>query len=89
MFTGKAALLNGASRGMGLAIARGILDRGGSILNTASISAYRNPHKIGGYNISKAAVAHLTRQMASELAPKIRVNAIAPAVVKTRFASTS
>ena len=62
-------------------------DHGGAVLSTASTSAYRNPHKIGAYNVSKAAVAHLTRQMASELAPAVRVNAIAPALIKTRFAS--
>ena len=62
-------------------------DHGGAVLNTASTSAYRTPHKIGAYNVSKAAVVHLTRQMASELAPAVRVNAIAPALIKTRFAS--
>ena len=62
-------------------------ENGGSILNTASTNAYRNPHKTGAYNVSKAAVTHLTRQMASELAPKVRVNAIAPALIKTRFAA--
>lgn len=34
----------------------------------------------------RAALIHLTRQLASELGPKVRVNAIAPAVVKTDFA---
>ena len=62
-------------------------ENGGSILNTASTSAYQNPHRIGAYNVSKAAVTHLTRQMASELAPKVRVNAIAPGLIKTRFAA--
>jgi 3-oxoacyl-[acyl-carrier protein] reductase len=36
--------------------------------------------------VSKAAVAHLTTQLAIELAPSVRVNAVAPAVVRTRFA---
>jgi len=39
----------------------------------------------GAYNISKAGLVHMTRQLALELAPTIRVNAVAPAVVKTRL----
>ncbi|MGA2036841.1 MAG: SDR family oxidoreductase, partial [Acidimicrobiales bacterium] len=41
---------------------------------------------IGWYNVTKAAVAHLTRQMAYELGPSVRVNAVAPGLVKTDFA---
>jgi NAD(P)-dependent dehydrogenase (short-subunit alcohol dehydrogenase family) len=41
---------------------------------------------MGAYNISKAGLVHMTRQLALELAPGIRVNAVAPAVVKTRLA---
>lgn len=59
---------------------------GGSILNIASVGGIRSGSPIGGYNTSKAAVIHLTRQLALELAPGTRVNAIAPAVVKTSFA---
>src|SRR5690606_36159441 len=43
-------------------------------------------HGIGWYGVSKAAVSHLTRTLSVELAPRIRVNAVAPAVVKTTFA---
>ena len=38
------------------------------------------------YNTTKAALLHLTRQLALELAPGVRVNAIAPGLVKTKFA---
>ena len=38
------------------------------------------------YGLSKAALIYLTEQLAVELGPKIRVNAVAPAVVKTKFA---
>lgn len=60
--------------------------REGSILNVASVGGIRAGAPIGAYNTSKAAVIHLTRQLAAELGPGVRVNAIAPAVVKTDFA---
>lgn len=62
-------------------------DHGGIVLNVASVGGIRPGPDIGAYNISKAALIHLTKQLAIELAPKVRVNAIAPAVVKTRFAA--
>jgi NAD(P)-dependent dehydrogenase (short-subunit alcohol dehydrogenase family) len=58
-----------------------------SILNVASVGGIRAGSPIGAYNASKAALIHLTRQLAVELGPAVRVNAIAPAVVKTKFAS--
>jgi NAD(P)-dependent dehydrogenase (short-subunit alcohol dehydrogenase family) len=61
-------------------------DNGGSILNVASVGGLRAGSPIGAYNASKAAVIHLTRQLAVEMGPTVRVNAIAPAVVKTKFA---
>ena len=62
------------------------LSGGGSILNVASVGGLRAGAPIGAYNASKAALIHLTRQLGVELGPAVRVNAIAPAVVKTRFA---
>jgi NAD(P)-dependent dehydrogenase (short-subunit alcohol dehydrogenase family) len=59
---------------------------GGSIVNVASVAGLRPGPITGAYNISKAGLVHMTRQLAFELAPKIRVNAVAPAVVKTRLA---
>jgi NAD(P)-dependent dehydrogenase (short-subunit alcohol dehydrogenase family) len=41
---------------------------------------------IGVYNASKAALIHLTKQLALELSPKVRVNAVAPGVVRTKLA---
>jgi len=61
-------------------------EHGGAILNVASAGGVVAADKLGPYNVSKAALIHLTRQLALELGPAIRVNAIAPAVVKTRFA---
>lgn len=60
-------------------------DHGGVIVNVASVGALRPAPVIGAYNISKAAVVHLTKQLAFELAPTVRVNAVAPAVVKTKL----
>ena len=59
------------------------LREGGSILNLASIGGLGVEVGIGWYNVTKAAVLHLTRQLAYELGPAIRVNAIAPGLVKT------
>ncbi|HWB88988.1 MAG TPA: SDR family oxidoreductase [Acidimicrobiia bacterium] len=61
-------------------------EHGGSIVNVASVAGLRPSPMMGAYNISKAGLIHLTRQLALELAPKVRVNAVAPAVVKTRLA---
>ena len=61
-------------------------EHGGSVLVVASVGGLRSGAPIGAYNASKAAVIHLVRQLGAELGPKVRVNAIAPAVVKTRFA---
>lgn len=59
---------------------------GGAIVNVASVAGLRPPPKIGFYGTSKAALIQLTEQLALELAPAVRVNAVAPAVVKTQFA---
>jgi NAD(P)-dependent dehydrogenase (short-subunit alcohol dehydrogenase family) len=59
----------------------------GSIVNISSVSGVRPAPGIAFYGTTKAGLIHLTEELAVELAPKIRVNAVAPAVVKTRFAS--
>lgn len=61
-------------------------DHGGVVLNVASVGGVQVNRGLGPYGASKAALVHLTRQLAVELSPGVRVNAIAPAVVKTRFA---
>jgi NAD(P)-dependent dehydrogenase (short-subunit alcohol dehydrogenase family) len=66
---------------------RGGLDAGGSIVNISSVSGVRPAPGIAFYGLTKAALIHLTEELAVELAPKVRVNAVAPAVVKTRFAT--
>ncbi|MGF1663794.1 MAG: SDR family oxidoreductase [Kineosporiaceae bacterium] len=59
----------------------------GAVVNIASIAGVRASPGIGLYGASKAMLIHLTRQLAAELAPAVRVNAVAPAVVRTRFAA--
>ncbi len=61
-------------------------DNGGSIVNIASVAGLGPSPILGAYNISKAALIYMTRQLALEMAPRVRVNAIAPAVVKTVLA---
>jgi NAD(P)-dependent dehydrogenase (short-subunit alcohol dehydrogenase family) len=59
----------------------------GAIVNISSVSGVRPAPGIGFYGVTKAALIHLTEELAVELAPAVRVNAVAPAVVKTRFAT--
>jgi 3-oxoacyl-[acyl-carrier protein] reductase len=61
-------------------------EHGGAIVNVASLGGLRPSPFIGIYNASKAALLHMTRQLALELAPAVRVNAVAPGLVKTHFA---
>jgi NAD(P)-dependent dehydrogenase (short-subunit alcohol dehydrogenase family) len=61
-------------------------ENGGSIVNIASVAGVGASPFVGAYGMSKAAMINLTLQLAHEFAPIVRVNAIAPAVVKTKFA---
>jgi NAD(P)-dependent dehydrogenase (short-subunit alcohol dehydrogenase family) len=69
-----------------LVVAASMAERGGNIINIASIGGYAVEPGIGWYNVTKAAVIHLTRQLAGELGPRVRVNAIAPGLVRTDLA---
>jgi NAD(P)-dependent dehydrogenase (short-subunit alcohol dehydrogenase family) len=59
----------------------------GSVINLASVGGLGVEPNIGWYNVTKAAVLHITRQLAFELGPSVRVNALAPGLVKTRLAA--
>ena len=61
-------------------------EHGGAIVNTASIGGLHQSPLMGLYNTTKAALIHVTKQLALELSPRVRVNAIAPGVVRTRLA---
>jgi NAD(P)-dependent dehydrogenase (short-subunit alcohol dehydrogenase family) len=61
-------------------------EHGGVVINVISVGGIRPGPGLGTYNVSKAGLLHLTRQLALELGPGVRVNALAPGLVKTHFA---
>lgn len=70
------------------ALAAGLGSQGsGAVVNIASIAGLAPSPGIAFYGVSKSALLGLTVQLAAELAPRVRVNAVAPAIVKTRFAT--
>lgn len=62
-----------------------LAERHGSIVNVASISGLVGLSQQTAYSATKGAVVQLTRQLAIELAPDVRVNAVAPGAVDTEF----
>jgi 2-dehydro-3-deoxy-D-gluconate 5-dehydrogenase len=63
-------------------------DRGGKIINTASVLSYEGGIVVPSYSVSKAGIANLTRALANEWAPLgINVNAIAPSYFTTELTS--
>ncbi len=73
-------------------LARGLVDvlaEGGAIVNVTSIAGSRvHPYAGAAYAASKAGLAALTREMASEFAPLgVRVNAISPGEIDTAILS--
>lgn len=62
---------------------------GGAVLNISSMSAENKNVRMASYSSSKAAISHLTRNIAFDLGPKnIRVNGIAPGAIRTDALAT-
>jgi 3-oxoacyl-[acyl-carrier protein] reductase len=66
-----------------------LAEHGGAIVYISSIAGLRPADGIGIYGVSKAALIRLAEQLAVELGPGIRVNTVAPGLVKTRFAASA
>lgn len=62
-------------------------EHGGAVVNVSSVTGLRPAPNIGLYGASKAMLIAVTELLAVELGPAVRVNAVAPGVVKTRFAA--
>jgi NAD(P)-dependent dehydrogenase (short-subunit alcohol dehydrogenase family) len=69
-----------------LAWQRRMQEHGGAVINISSVGGLATSPILGVYDVTKAALIHLTKQLAAELGPKVRVNAIAPGLVRTDFA---
>ena len=61
-------------------------EHGGTVVNVASTGGLRPGLGLGVYRVTKAAVVFMTRQLAREIGSNVRVNAVAPGLIKTRFA---
>lgn len=64
----------------------GMKEHGGCVINISSVGGFRTNIALGVYDIFKCALIHMTEQLAAELAPKVRVNCLAPGLIKTDFA---
>ncbi len=63
-------------------------ENGGAVVNISSVGALKTSEQLGVYGTTKSALIHMTKQLAAELGPKVRVNAICPGLIKTDFART-
>jgi len=61
-------------------------EHGGDVINISSVGAFATSPILGTYDITKLALVQLTRQLAAEMAPGVRVNAVCPGLIKTDFA---
>jgi 7-alpha-hydroxysteroid dehydrogenase len=66
-----------------LAVPHMLAGGGGSIINVSSAMSRLTDRGLIAYGTAKAALSHMTRYLAVELAPRIRVNAVAPGAIET------
>lgn len=59
---------------------------GGAVVNISSVGGLTTNVQLGVYDVTKSALIQLTRQLAAELGPQVRVNCVAPGLIKTDFA---
>ncbi len=64
-------------------------DHGGVILNMSSLGGRMLYPNMGAYNVSKAALNYLTKVLAAELGPRVRVNGLAPGIIRTEMSSSA
>ncbi len=76
--------LNFTAPWRGAVVAADRMKEGGAIINISSRGSFGAHPKNGPYTSAKAAVSSMTGTMALEMAPKIRVNAVAPGGVMTQ-----
>lgn len=69
-----------------LAYRASMREHGGSIVNITSLGGQIVTANTGYYNATKAALGHLTQALSAELAPQVRVNAVAPGLIDTEMA---
>lgn len=68
------------------AMRAGLASRSGSVVNISSVGGLQFEAGLGAYNVGKAGLIHMTKVLAVELGPDVRVNAVAPGLVRTDFA---
>lgn len=61
-------------------------EHGGAVVNVCTEGATHVGPRVGAYGTSKAALLHLTRQLAGELGPRVRVNSVSPGLIRTEMA---
>jgi NAD(P)-dependent dehydrogenase (short-subunit alcohol dehydrogenase family) len=77
--------LSGVFHGMRAGVPHLLAGGGGAVVNTASISATRPSAGEAPYSAAKAGVMALTASAALEYGPAIRVNAVAPGMIRTNL----